>query len=160
MRASYLGVSSILLLVEGIFLPVFWIGHGGNSGPGSMGLYSLLGIEHPPHNVFFVPRHTFLLILLFPLFNSFVIFKYYRHGRKWAWYVLLLAYLALIFPPTIGKAISPGIGAEYYKEAGGTRPPWYIEVSLRGVIIPWVLFLPGILLGLPNIIRNGRRQLE
>ena len=155
MRASYLGVSSILLLVEGIFLPVFWIGHGGNSGPGSMGLYSLLGIEHPPHNVFFVPRHTFLLILLFPIFNSFVILRYYRHGIKWSWYVLLLAYLAFIFPPTIGKAISPGIGAAYY------LGPYYIEVSLVGVIIPWVLFVPGILLGSGIIfVRPGLHSLK
>ena len=122
-------------------MPLFWIGHGSNSGPGSTGVYSLLGIEHPPHNVFFVPRHTFRIILLFPVFNSFIILKYYRHGRKWSWYVLLLAYLAFIFPPTIGKAISPGIGAAYY------LGPYYIEVSLLGVIVPWVLFVPGILLG-------------
>jgi len=152
MRASYLGISSILLLVEGIFLPLFWIAHEHNSRPGSLGVYSLFGIDHPPHNVFFVPNNSALVILLFTVPNSFIILRYYRHGRKWSWYVLLLAYLALIFPPTIGAAISRGIGAEYYLEArlglfGGTLGPFYNQVSLRGVIIPWILFIPGILLG-------------
>lgn len=50
----------------------------------------------------------------------------------------------------------PGIGAEYYKEARGSGPPWFNEVSLQGVVIPWVLFIPGILLGLPNILRRGQ----
>ena len=162
---DYLKISSMLLFVEGIFVTLFWIAHGHNSGPGSLGVYSLFGIDHPPHNVLFVPQNSFLVILLFLVFNSFIILKYYRHGRKWSWYVLLLAYLALIFPPTIGAAISRGVGAKYYLEArpglfGGTIGPFYNEVSLLGVIIPWVLFLPGILLGLPNIIRNRRRQLE
>ncbi len=151
MRTSYLHISSILLLVEGIFLPLFWIAHGRNTGPGSLGVYSLFGIEHSPHhNVFFLntpPDTPFLVIptpfviLLFAVFNSFFILKYYRHGTKWSWYVLLFTYLALIFPPTIGEAISRGIGAEYY------IGPFYQELSLLGVIIPWVLFIPGILLG-------------
>lgn len=161
MMASYLGISSILLLVEGIFLPLFWIAHGDNSGPGSMGVYSLFGIDHPPHNVLFVPRHTPSIILLFPVLNSFIILKYYRQGRKWSWYILLLAYLALIFPPTIGAAISHGLGGTYYLPArpglfGGTLGPFYQEVSLPSVIIPWILFIPGILLGATGIFKRGR----
>ena len=85
---------------------------------------------------------------------------FYRHAKKWAWFVLLAVYLAMLFPPTIGAAISHGIGAEYYKEGRGGAPPWFNEVSLLSVIIPWVLFVPGILLGLPNLIGKGRRQLE
>ncbi len=145
MRTSYLRISSILLLVEGIFLPLFWIAHEPNTGPGSLGVYSLFGIEHSPHyNVFFLTYGTIptpFVILLFAVFNSFFILRYYRHGTKWSWYVLLLTYLALIFPPTIGEAISRGIGAKYY------IGPFYQELSLLGVIIPWVLFIPGILLG-------------
>ena len=154
-------VSAILLFVEGIFLVLFWRVHGNAIEPGVLGVYSLFGIMgHPPHNIFFIPNNSGSVILLFAGFNSVIILLYYRHGRKWSWYVLLLVYLALLFPPTIGAAISPGIGAEYYVEAGGGRPPWYNEVSLLGVIIPWVLFIPGILLGLPNIIGNRRGQLE
>ena len=160
-KPDYLMISSIWLLVGGIFLMLFWTVHGRAIEPGVPGVYSLFGIRsHPPHNVFFVSSGSPIYIRLFVVFNSFMILVYYRHGRKWSWYVLLLVWLGLIIPPTIGEAISPGIGVGYYKEAGGTRPPWYNEVSLLGVIIPWVVFLPGILLGVPNIIRNGRAQLE
>ena len=152
-------VSSMLLFVEGIFLWLFWTAHEPPLGPGSLGVYSLFGIGHPQHNVFLVPRSSGTVILLFAGFNSVIILGAYRHGRKWSWYVLLLVYLALLSPPTIGAAISPGIGAEYYTEVqqsmtpgftvgGGTGGPFFIEVSLLGVIIPWVLFIPGILLGL------------
>ena len=157
---DYLKISSMLLFVEGIFLVLFWRLHETAIGPGALGVYSLFGIGHPPHNVFFIPSNTGAGIIAFAAFNSFLILRYYRHGRRWSWYVLLLVYLALLFPPTIGAAISPGIGVEYYVAAGGTGPPLYTEVSLLGVIIPWVLFIPGILLGLPNIIRDRRRQLE
>ena len=161
---DYLKISSILLFVEGIFLWLFWMAHTTPLAPGSLGVYSLFGIGHPPHNVFFGLPNSHFAILLFAVFNSAIILLYYRHGRKWSWYVLLLVYLALLSPPTIGAAISPGIGAEYYTEVIpgmiGGRSPFYMEVSLLGVIIPWVLFLPGILLGLPNLIGKGRRQPE
>ena len=154
LRSSYLKISSALLFIEGIFLPLFWIVHETNYRPGSFGVYSLFGIDHPPHN-------DFLLTLLFPVFNSIIILKYYRHGRIWSWYVLLFAYLVLIFPPTIGVAISRGIGARYYSgpfshPLFGTVGPFYYEVSLLGVIIPWVLFVPGILLGSGILSKTGR----
>ena len=149
---DYVKVSSVLLFVEGIFLLLFWGVHGRAIGPDVWGMYSLFGIGHPPHNVFFLPRSGPMVLFLFAVFNTLVILMYYRQGKKWAWYVLLVVYLGLLIPPTIGAAISHGIGAEYYNEAGGTSPPWYNEVSLQGVIIPWVLFLPGILLVLsPHI---------
>ena len=158
--SDYLKISSILLLVEGVFLFLFWGVHGQATGPDVWGVYSLFGINHPPHNVFYLPRSGPSYLLVFAVINSVIILAFYRRGEKWAWYLLLVVYLGLIVPPTIGAAISPGIGAEYYKDAGGMRAPWYNEVSLQGVVIPWVLFLPGILLGLPNVIRNGRRQLK
>ncbi len=158
--SDYLKVSSILLFAEGIFLFLFWGVHGRAIGPDAVGVYSLFGIGHPPHNIFFLPRSGPSFLLLFAIANSVVVLAFYRHGDRWAWFALLIVYLALLFQPTIGAAISPGIGAEYYKDAGGTRSPWFNEVSLQGVIIPWVLFLPGILLGLPNIVSKGRRQLE
>ena len=134
MRISYLGISSILLLAEGIFLPLFWFVHEPPTAPGFLGVYSLFGIDHPPH-------FPVLVILSVMIISSFIILRYYRHGRKWAWYLLLIAYLGLIVPVTIGAAISPGIGADGYFGR------WYYEVSLLGVIIPWILFIPGILLG-------------
>jgi len=153
----YLKISAILLFVEGIFLFLFWGVHARAIGPDTWGVHALFGIAHPPHNVFFLPRSGPSILLPLAVLNSFFIIMCYRHGTKWAWYVLLAVYLAVLIPPTIGEAISPGIGTEYYKEARGSgRPPWFNEVSLQGVIIPWVLFLPGILLGLPNIIRKGR----
>lgn len=153
----YLKISAILLFVEGIFLFLFWVVHARAIGPDTWGVYSIFGIAHPPHNLFYLPRTGPSIILPLAVLNSLFIIMCYRHGAKWAWFVLLAVYLALLFQPTIAVAISPGIGAEYYKEARGSGPPWFNEVSLQGVIIPWVLFLPGILLGLPNIIkRNGR----
>ena len=152
MGPTYLKISSTLLLAEGFFLPVFWLAHETNYAPSSLGVYSLFGIAHPPHN-------DFLFTLLFPLFSSIIILKYYRHGRRWSWYLLLLAYLALIFPPTIGTAISRGIGAKYYSgpfshPLFGELGPFYNEVSLLGVIIPWVLFISGILIGARAIFGN------
>ena len=145
MGLTYLRVSSALLFAQGFFLPLFWIVHETNHAPGSLGVYSLFGIDHPPHN-------DFLFTLLFPLFSSFIILKYYRHGRRWSWYVLLLVSLALVFPPTVGTAISRGIGAKYYSgpfnhPLFGAIGPFYNEVSLLGIVIPWVLFIPGIILG-------------
>ena len=149
-----LKISWVLLFVEGIFLLLFWGAHQQAIGPDASGVYSLFGIGHPPHNVFYLPRSGPSILLLFVIFNSFIILMAYRHGKKWSWFVLLVVYLGLLIPPTIGSPISHGIGTEFYTDAGGSRLPWYNEVSLQGVIIPWVLFLPGILLGLPNIIRK------
>ena len=118
-----LKVSTILLFVEGIFLFLFWGVHGRAIGPDVWGLYSLFGIDHPPHNVFFLPRSGPSVLLLVTVFNSFIVLMYYRRSQKWAWFLLLGVYLAIIYPPTIGEAISVGIGTEYYKEAGGTRSP-------------------------------------
>ncbi len=159
----YLKISSILLIGEGIFLFLFWVVHERATGPGTWGVYGLFGIEHPPHyNVFFLPRSGPTLFLPLAVLNSLFIMMVYRQGTMWAWFVLLAVYLAVLIPPTVGEAISQGIGAEFYREGRDSgRPPWFNEVSLRGVIIPWVLFLPGILMGLPNIIkRDARGQLN
>ena len=161
MKLDYLKISSILLLVEGIFLFLFWGVHERAISPDTWGVFSLFGISHPPHyNIFFLPRSGPTILLPLAILNSLFIILCYRHGTMWAWFVLLAVFLAVLIPPTIGEAISHGIGAEFYREGRvSERPPWFNEVSLRGVIIPWVLFLPGILLGLPYIIRNGRRKL-
>ena len=159
MKLDLLKISSILLFVEGIFLFLFWGVHGRAIGPDTWGVYSLFGISHPPHyNIFFLTRSGPTILLPLAVINSFFIIMCYRHGTRWAWFVLLAVYLAVLIPPTIGEAISHGIGAEFYREGRGSgRPPWFNEVSLRGVIIPWVLFIPGILLGLPNIIKRTAR---
>jgi len=154
-RVSYLKISSLLLLGHAFFLPLFWFAHETNYGPGSVGVYSLFGIDHPPHN-------DILLTLASSVVAPFVILKYYRRGVRWAWYLLLLGYLALILPPTVGVAIWSGIGTSYYSgpfnhPAFGTIGPFYNEVSLLGVILPWVLFVPAILLGATAIFGKRTR---
>ncbi len=163
MKLDLLKISSILLFVEGIFLFLFWGVHGRAVGPDTWGVFALFGISHPPHyNALFLPRSGPTIFFLLAVLNSLFIILCYRHGNKWAWFVLLAGFLAVLIPPTIYEAISRGIGTEFYREGRDSgRPPWFNEVSLRGVIIPWVLFIPGILLGLPNIIkRNARGQLN
>lgn len=133
---DYLKISAVLLFVEGIFLFLFWGVHARAISPDSWGVHALFGIAHPPHTLFLLPRTGPSILLPLAVFNSIFIIMCYRHGVKWAWFVLLAVYLAVLIPPTIGEAISPGIGAEFYKEARGSgRPPWFNEVSLRGVII-------------------------
>ncbi len=147
-----------MLLVEGIFLFLFWGVHGNAIGPDVWGVYSLFGIGHPPHTVLYLPRSGPSILAIITIATSIFVLTVYRRGETWAWWLLLVVYLGMLIPPTIGEAINPGVGVQYYSDAGQGRPPWFNEVSLRGVVIPWVLFVPGILLGLPNVVRGGRRR--